>query len=399
MSVIHNSGSAVITDIEEPEAEQLARTHRCAECGSRLSVAWGGYFGLNQYVLRCGKDVGHTQIEPNIKRRMGYHTEKGWIDMATETGTGLVRYETPLGQVELSTGLIRSYINPKATEEEAYFFLQKCRHQQLNPFAGEVYLVIYPPTERTPRTAQMIVGKRAHTRRAEQHPDFLGMESGLMLVDEDGKLSRRAGALVPPGHTLIGSWCQVKRRGKEPTYIDLTLGEYQKDNQFWKRMPATMIRKCAIVQALDEAFPGYMAGLQGSQEFELAADQETASRSRVVEGEVAFIEERDLAPDTSEASVPADEAPAYVPAIDEEVASEADVAHFAAMLDRDLDLLREPADLFNACFTDFKLQPPQVLKITGYSRAADLAGQNLQQLYWQVNETVREAHPPVDPRI
>lgn len=64
--------------IESPDAaERFIRTHTCAECGVRLSVAWGGGFGVDSYVIRCSRDPKHEGME-----RTGGHMS-----------TGLQRYE------------------------------------------------------------------------------------------------------------------------------------------------------------------------------------------------------------------------------------------------------------------------------------------------------------------
>lgn len=34
----------------------------CAECGSNMNVAWGGAFGINSYILRCGRNPQHKGI-------------------------------------------------------------------------------------------------------------------------------------------------------------------------------------------------------------------------------------------------------------------------------------------------------------------------------------------------
>ena len=202
--------------------------------------------------------------------------------MANQSSTDLVRYETAFGEVELSVESIRSYLCPKATVQEAYIFLQKCRFQRLNPFLGEVYLVIYEATQTSPRGAQMIIGKEAHTRRAERHPDYQGMEAGVVVL-RGGEVKEVAGAFLAPGDQLLGGWCKVHRKGREvPDFISVTLKEYDNGRRQWKAMPATMIRKVAVVQALREAFPNEMAGLQGSDEFALAEDQAT-----VIEGHLA----------------------------------------------------------------------------------------------------------------
>ena len=270
----------MISDIEEAEAHQLARTHRCGDCGSRLVVAWQGApppdWGKGSYVLRCTKNAEHKGTKPDI--------DMGGVNMVNADSTSLVKYNTPLGPVELSVEAIRLYLSPKATVAEAYIFLQKCRFQKLNPFMGEAYLVIYEQTQTSPRGAQMMVGKEAHTRRAERHPDYQGMEAGVMVL-RGGEVKEVAGAFLAPGDQLLGGWCKVHRKGREvPDFISVSLKEYDNGRRQWKQMPATMIRKVAVVQALREAFPNEMAGLQGGGEFDLAEEQ-----PQVIEGKLASL--------------------------------------------------------------------------------------------------------------
>jgi phage recombination protein Bet len=156
---------------------------------------------------------------------------------------------------------------------------------------GEAYLVIYEQTDRSRRTAAMIIGKEAHTRRAERHPDYLGMEAGL-IVQREGGIEQVKGAFLAPGDQLLGGWCQVRRKGRElPDFISVSLKEYDNGRRQWKQMPGTMIRKVAVVQALREAFPNEMAGLQGGDEFILPEEY-----SQVVEGQLAEIPVAPTAP-------------------------------------------------------------------------------------------------------
>lgn len=52
--------------IESPDAaERFIKTHRCAQCQGRLSVAWGGGFGVDSWVIRCSRNPKHEGMEHN----------------------------------------------------------------------------------------------------------------------------------------------------------------------------------------------------------------------------------------------------------------------------------------------------------------------------------------------
>jgi len=45
------------------------RGYTCGQCGARLNIAWGGSFGINSQILRCGKDINHNTINRHDKQR------------------------------------------------------------------------------------------------------------------------------------------------------------------------------------------------------------------------------------------------------------------------------------------------------------------------------------------
>ncbi len=49
------------------QAQKYAEDHLCT-CGGRLSVAWGGSFGIQGYILRCGNDVSHTTMTRHTRK-------------------------------------------------------------------------------------------------------------------------------------------------------------------------------------------------------------------------------------------------------------------------------------------------------------------------------------------
>jgi hypothetical protein len=61
----------VITELlDVDEGRKLVERFRCGECQACLSVAWGGKWGLNSYVLRCGRDENHSTIAMDRRETM-----------------------------------------------------------------------------------------------------------------------------------------------------------------------------------------------------------------------------------------------------------------------------------------------------------------------------------------
>ena len=149
------------------------------------------------------------------------------------------------------------------TDGEIKTFVELCRAHKLNPFLREAYIVKYGN-----KPATLLVGKDAFTKRAQANPKFKGMQAGLCLIDKNGNYIERAGSMVLDGERIAGGWAKVFVEGYvEPVYDSVSFSEYaQKDAQghlrsTWAKMPATMIRKVALVHALREAFPDDFSGM------------------------------------------------------------------------------------------------------------------------------------------
>ena len=152
---------------------------------------------------------------------------------------------------------IKKYFDPQnlLTDKQVGQALALCKGRNLNPFANEVYIVAYK--NRNGGTEfSLIVSKEAFLKRAAQCKDYKGFEAGVVAVDSEGVMHERKGAIMLPGDTLIGGWARVYRENfKVPVEIFVSREEYDKKQSTWNSMPATMIRKTALVNALREAFP------------------------------------------------------------------------------------------------------------------------------------------------
>lgn len=147
------------------------------------------------------------------------------------------------------------------------------RSQKLNPFLREAYLIKYSEKD----AASIVTGKDVFTQRAAAHPNCDGWKYGVIILDSDGKIVEREGALVVKelNETLIGGWAEAWRKDwKIPAKRTVSFDEYAKRNRegelnrTWKGMPGTMIAKVALVQLLRDVFSESLAGMYSVEEIQ-----------------------------------------------------------------------------------------------------------------------------------
>lgn len=162
-------------------------------------------------------------------------------------------------QQALTADTVKKYLvrgGGNVTEQEIAYFIELCKAQRLNPFIGDAYLVKYKSSKGDDYPAAIITSKEAFLKRAYHNDKFIGMQAGTITVDGSGRMSEREGSMLLRSETLVGGWARVFVRGFEkPVYSAVSMDEYNTNKSTWVKMPATMIRKCALVQALKEAFP------------------------------------------------------------------------------------------------------------------------------------------------
>lgn len=185
-------------------------------------------------------------------------------------------------EVTLNPETVRRYLvsgDPaNVTNEEIAMFINLCKFNQLNPWLKEAYLIKFGKSPAT-----LVTGKEAYMKRAETHPHYDGMESGIIVLTNANEIKYRVGSVWLDGEKIVGAWAEVYRNDRNhSTRCELPFVEYAgftsegKLNSNWQKRPATMIRKVAIVQALREAFPTTFGGMYTAEEqgFE---EEETAN--------------------------------------------------------------------------------------------------------------------------
>ncbi len=183
-----------------------------------------------------------------------------------------VTYTAGNESVKLSPAIIKNYLVSgdvgRVTDQEVTLFLNLCRFQHLNPFLREAYIVKYGNAPAT-----IVTGKDALVKRAQKNERYEGFQAGVIVLKGNGEIENRIGSLVIEGEVLVGGWAKVFVKGYScPVEISVSHNEYigkksnGEVNSQWTRMPATMIRKVAFVQALREAFPDDLSGMYSQEE-------------------------------------------------------------------------------------------------------------------------------------
>jgi phage recombination protein Bet len=179
--------------------------------------------------------------------------------------------------IRLSVQMIKDFIcNPTKTgkvcdDRQAVKFMMLCKARGLNPFEGDAFLIGYDGKEGP--EFSLITAHQAFLKRAEAHPAFDGMDSGVIVRLENGDIVDREGDLTLETDFILGGWAIVYRKDRtHPAKRRLKLATFSTGYSRWKADPAGMIVKCAEADALRSSFPTTLAGMYLQEMKELASD-------------------------------------------------------------------------------------------------------------------------------
>lgn len=213
----------------------------------------------------------------------------------------VVKYKIDDNEIKLTPKSVQEYIvgndNGKITMPEFKLFTELCKVRKLNPFLKEAYLIKY--NDSTPAT--IVVGKDAIIKRAVLNPAFNGMESGIIVTNEDNEVIERPGTFKLPKEELVGAWAKVYRKDWEyPIYQSVSLSESIQTkksgeaNSNWTKQPSVMLEKVAKVRALREAFVEDLSGMYEAEEMnvDLPRKNEKTGKDKVTNVKDATFEEK-----------------------------------------------------------------------------------------------------------
>lgn len=158
-------------------------------------------------------------------------------------------------------------------DKDCIKFIALCQARKLNPFEGDAFLIGYD-TKDGP-VFNLITAHQAFLKRAETHPQFNGMRSGV-IVERDGNLVDLEGDFHLETDKVIGGWASVYFKNRQhPMIKRLRLKRFQKPWGIWQEDPAGMIVKCTEADALRSSFPTMLGGMYMREE--MKEDQGTVA--------------------------------------------------------------------------------------------------------------------------
>lgn len=201
------------------------------------------------------------------------------MDELTNVKEKSVTFEANGEEVTLTPSTVKKFLvngNNNITAQETVMFINLCRYQHLNPFLNEAYIIKYGS-----KPAQLITSKEAFMKRAESNPQYNGFRAGCIVL-RNNEVVYTNGAFVLDTDRLLGGWAEVSRKDRDiPVRVELSMKEFSKNQSTWRTMPATMIRKTAIVNALRETFPDTLGGMY-TEDDNLKTDSHTQSEKHDV---------------------------------------------------------------------------------------------------------------------
>jgi hypothetical protein len=153
---------------------------------------------------------------------------------------------------------------------ELSMFLGVCSRYELDPVAGEAWLV-----KDEHGKISVLTGRDTMQKVASRDPDFEGIEFGVVYEKDEYQVVRQGDALevhsIGSGFErgqIAGAWAIGRRKGKRPVFVERRWKDYshlhRKRN--WKNDPAGMIETRVITAALRRMY--VLAGIFTPAEME-----------------------------------------------------------------------------------------------------------------------------------
>lgn len=133
------------TTMSHQDMIKHTQDHVCAKCQGALVVAWGGYYDIDSYVLKCGRDPTHQGIEKPHKLEAhdipGFNLFNRRRDK--NMSTQMAKYQGAVALTKEDATEILKTIWPNAPQLEVWKAATICQQYGLNPLMKHLFLVCF----------------------------------------------------------------------------------------------------------------------------------------------------------------------------------------------------------------------------------------------------------------
>lgn len=169
----------------------------CGECNGSLTIAWGGKWGWNEYILRCANSIDHHTIKrpflPSVYDIPGFNLfnlnkkkEEMMTNQFGEKGVALAKYHGAVSLTKAEAKEILLTVFPDAPEVEMQRAVLLCSSYQLNPLMGHIFLIPFKGQGKT--TWATVIGIKAKRLLASRKRSFSYLDdSPRIMMDEEQK--------------------------------------------------------------------------------------------------------------------------------------------------------------------------------------------------------------------
>jgi len=170
--------------------------------------------------------------------------------------------------------LIKQTVCKGASDAELQFFLCVCMRTGLDPFMKQIYSI--------PRSGQRTIQ--------------VSIDGSRSIADKTNKYmpGRKPTFSYNPKGELFSATSYVKKMASDGSWHEIEAEalwtEYNPgNNPIWKKMPHTMLAKCAEALALRKAFPSHLSGIYTNEEMHQAEAPQNLKSDTLYQEMVEYI--------------------------------------------------------------------------------------------------------------